>query len=132
MPYLNLKISQPYSTALSQVATELLLSHTERILKKQRSVTAISIDFVPPEHWSIGGQTLRALGQNSVYFDIKVTDGTNTKDEKAQYIAECFSAFAELLGPLHATSYIFVHDVKAEAYGYGGQTQEWRYIQGKN
>lgn len=132
MPYLNLKISQPYSPALSQAATELLLSHTERILKKQRSVTAISIDFVPPEHWSIGGQTLSALEQNSVYFDIKVTDGTNTKDEKAQYIAECFAAFDALLGPLHPTSYIFVHDVKAEAYGYGGQTQEWRYIQGKN
>ena len=129
MPYLNLKISQPYSAELSQAATELLLAHTERILRKQRSVTAISIDFVSPDAWSIGGQTLRALGQNSVYFDIKVTDGTNTKDEKAQYIAECFAAFEALLGPLHPTSYIFVHDVKAEAYGYGGRTQEWRYIQ---
>lgn len=131
MPYLNLKISQPYSPSLNQAATELLLTHTECILKKQRSVTAISIDFVSPAHWSIGGQSLRELGQNSVYFDIKVTDGTNTKDEKAQYIAECFAAFETLLGPLHPTSYIFVHDVKAEAYGYGGQTQEWRYIQGK-
>ena len=131
MPYLNVKVSQPCSAELSKAITDLLLTHTERILHKQREVTAISIDFVPPSQWSIGGRTLAELGQNSVYFDIKVTDGTNTKDEKAQYIAECFAAFAALLGPLHGTSYIFVHDVKAEAYGYGGQTQEWRYIQGK-
>ncbi|CAJ0772404.1 hypothetical protein R8510_02589 [Ralstonia chuxiongensis] len=63
----------------------------------------------------------------SDYFDIKVTDETNTKAEKAQYIAEAFTAFAELLGNLHEESYIYVQDVRAAAYGYGGKTQEYRY-----
>ena len=75
----------------------------------------------------VGGQTLAAQGKNSVYFDIKVTDETNTKAEKAQYIADAFKAFAELLGNLHEESYIYVQDVRAAAYGYGGKTQEYRY-----
>jgi 4-oxalocrotonate tautomerase len=126
MPYLNIKVSQPYSAELSQAITDLLLPHTERILRKKRNLTAISIDFVSPNGWSIGGQPLAATGKNSVYLDIKVTEGTNTADEKSQYIAACFDGLAKLLGPLHPTSYLCVTDVKAQAWGYGGQTQAWR------
>ena len=34
----------------------------------------------------------------------------------------------ELLGPLHNESYVYVNDVRADAYGFGGLTQERRYI----
>jgi 4-oxalocrotonate tautomerase len=56
-----------------------------------------------------------------------VVDGTNLKDEKADYLRQV-RAMESLLGPLHPESYIHVHDVRAEAYGYGGLTQEHRYI----
>ncbi|RZA07995.1 MAG: 4-oxalocrotonate tautomerase family protein [Proteobacteria bacterium] len=131
MPILNVKVSQPYSPALTHAISETLLELTTRILRKKRELTAIAIDHVPPEQWVVGGSTLAEQGKNSFYFDIKVVDGTNTKDEKAQYIAECFDAFSRLLAPLHEESYIYVHDVRAEAYGYGGKTQEYRYIKGK-
>ena len=71
----------------------------------------------------VGGQSLAEQGRTSVYFDIKVTDETNTKDEKARFIHEAFEAFAQLLGNLHEESYIYVHDARATAYGYGGKTQ---------
>ena len=131
MPILNVKVSQPYSPALTHAISETLLELTTRLLRKKRELTAIAIDHVPPEQWIVGGSTLAEQGKNSFYFDIKVVDGTNTKDEKAQYIAECFDAFSRLLAPLHEESYIYVHDVRAEAYGYGGKTQEYRYIKGK-
>ena len=35
--------------------------------------------------------------------------------------------FRRLLGELHEVSYIYVEDVRATAYGYGGLTQEYRY-----
>jgi 4-oxalocrotonate tautomerase len=41
-----------------------------------------------------------------------------------------FDAMAGLLGDLHDESYVLVHDVRAEAYGYGGLTAEHRYIAG--
>lgn len=131
MPILNVKISQPATAAMTLAVSEVLLELTTRILRKKRELTSIAIDYVPPEQWVVGGSTLAAQGKNSFYFDIKVVDGTNTKDEKAQYIAEAFSAFGRLLGNLHDESYIYVHDVRAEAYGFGGLTQEYRYIKAK-
>lgn len=128
MPILNVKISQPASAALTHAVSETLLELTTRILRKKRELTAIAIDYVPPEHWIVGGRSLAEQGKNSFYFDIKVVDGTNTKDEKAQYIAEAFSALGKLLGNVHEESYIHVQDVRAQAYGFGGLTQEYRYI----
>jgi 4-oxalocrotonate tautomerase len=131
MPILNIRISQPASPALTHAISETLLALTTRILRKKRELTAITLTYVPPEQWVVGGSSLAAQGRNSFYFDIKVVDGTNTRDEKAQYIAECFAAFGQLLAPLHEESYIHVQDVRAEAYGFGGLTQEYRYIQAK-
>jgi len=37
----------------------------------------------------------------------------------------------ELLGPLHHESYAHVDEVRGDAYGSGGLTQERRYIAGK-
>jgi 4-oxalocrotonate tautomerase len=131
MPILNVKISAPPSPELVASVSETLLELTTRILHKRRELTSIAIEFVPPEHWVVGGSTLAAQGKRSAYLDIKIVDGTNTKDEKAAYIAAVFDAFSRLLGDLHDESYVFVHDVRAEAYGYGGQTQEYRYITSK-
>ncbi|WP_437513884.1 tautomerase family protein [Sorangium sp. So ce1099] len=131
MPILNVKLSAEPSPELVHQATEILLDLTTRILRKKRELTAITFDFVRPEHWVVGGRTLAEQGKRSFYFDIKIVDGTNTKDEKAAYIAAAFEAFAGLLGDLHDESYIHVHDVRAEAYGYGGLTQEYRYVRSK-
>jgi 4-oxalocrotonate tautomerase len=128
MPILNVKISAPPSSELVTSVSETLLELTTRVLHKNRDLTAIAIDFVPPEHWVVGGTTLAAQRKRSVYVDVKIVDGTNTKDEKATYVAAVFDAFARLLGDLHEESYVHVHDVRAEAYGYGGRTQEYRYI----
>ena len=131
MPILNVKVSQPTSAELSTQISEMLLELTTRILHKKRELTSIAIDYIAPEHWIVGGSSLAVQGKNSFYFDIKVVDGTNTKDEKAQYIAESFQAFEKLLGNVHEESYIYIHDVRAEAYGFGGLTQEYRYIRAK-
>ena len=127
MPILNVKVSAKKSPKMTEQITELLLELTTRIIHKKRELTAITIDYVDPEDWVVGGQTLAAQGKNSFYFDIKVVDETNTKQEKAQYAREAFAAFESLLGNVHEESYIYVQDVRATAYGYGGKTQEYRF-----
>jgi len=52
---------------------------------------------------------------------------TNTREEKAAFVAGTYAALADRLGALHEESYVHVHDVRAEAYGYGGRTQAWRH-----
>ncbi|QWD79263.1 4-oxalocrotonate tautomerase family protein [Polynucleobacter sp. MWH-Spelu-300-X4] len=127
MPILNVKVSAKKSPELTKKIANLLLELTSRILKKKREVTAIAIEYVDHDAWVVAGQLLSQQGKNSFYFDIKITDETNTKDEKAQYIKEAFEGFEKLLGNLHEESYIYVQDVRAATYGFGGLTQEYRY-----
>ena len=127
MPILTVKISGKKSPAMVREIGAHLMDITSRILKKKPEVTAITIDFTPHDSWFVGGKLLSESGKNSFYFDIKITDETNSKDEKAQYIQEAFAGFERILGNLHAESYVYVQDVRATAYGYGGKTQEHRY-----
>jgi 4-oxalocrotonate tautomerase len=127
MPILNVKVSAPKSKEMTRDIAELLLDLTTRILGKKRELTSIAIDYVDPDSWVVGGVPLSEQGKSSFWFDIRVTDETNTKDEKAAYIRAAFDGFARLLGELHEESYIHVHDVRAASYGYGGLTQEYRY-----
>jgi phenylpyruvate tautomerase PptA (4-oxalocrotonate tautomerase family) len=60
---------------------------------------------------------------------VSITDETNTKAEKARYIAAVQAAMSELLGTVAEHSYVHVADLRASAYGYGGRTQEARYQQ---
>jgi 4-oxalocrotonate tautomerase len=130
MPILNVKVSAKRSPEMTRAIADILLDLTARVLHKKREVTSIAIDYVDPADWIVGGRSLAEQGRSSIYFDIKITDETNTKDEKAEYIRLAFEAFARLLGDLHEESYIYVQDVRAAAYGYGGKTQEFRYHQG--
>ncbi|SDD32095.1 4-oxalocrotonate tautomerase [Massilia sp. PDC64] len=130
MPILNVKVGATKSPELTRRIADLLLDLTTGILKKKRDVTSIAIDYVDPDHWIVGGKSLTEQNKSSFYFDIKITDETNTKDEKARYIREAFDGFARILGNLHEESYIYVQDVRAASYGYGGHTQEYRYHHG--
>jgi 4-oxalocrotonate tautomerase len=127
MPILNVKVSAQRSSQMTMRISKILLELTSRILHKDPEVTSIAVEYINPEDWIVAGKSLAAHGKSSIYFDIKVTDETNTKAEKAQYIREAFDAFSNLLGDLHNESYIYVQDVRATAYGFGGLTQEYRY-----
>lgn len=129
MPILNVKVSGEKSTKIIKEISDLLLDLTTRILKKNPEITAVAIEFIAQDSWIVGGKLLSEHNKNSFYMDIKVTDETNTKDEKAEYIKEVFKGFEKILGNLHEESYIYVQDVRAATYGYGGHTQEYRYQQ---
>lgn len=127
MPVITIKVSASRSIELTNKIAGMVSGLTQRILHKDPALTAIVIEYVKPEDWVVGGRSLALQGKGSVYLDIKITDETNTKAEKAQYIRETFAGFQELLGELHEESYIYVQDVRAAAYGYGGRSQEHRF-----
>jgi 4-oxalocrotonate tautomerase len=131
MPILTVKVSAQPSPQLSESIASGLLDVTVRVLRKNPSLTAVAIDYAAPEHWMVGGKSLALHGKASFWLDIKIVEGTNTKDEKAQYLSEVFALMRRILGDLHEESYAFVHEVRADAYGYGGVTQEHRYIANK-
>lgn len=131
MPYLNVKLcAQPSQQTVGQVA-KCLTDLTAEILKKKRELTAVAVEFIVPSHWYIDGTSLASQSQHSFYLDIKVTEGTNTKDEKALYALHAFAGIEAIVGTLAPASYIVIHEVHADAWGYQGQTQEFRYVRGK-
>jgi 4-oxalocrotonate tautomerase len=104
---------------------------TAQILHKDPKVTAIIVKSVDAADWFAGGKSLADERLASYWLDIHISEGTNTKDEKAAYLAAMFKRMGELLGPLHNESYLHVDEVRGDAYGFGGLTQERRYIAGK-
>ncbi len=132
MPILNLKLSTQPSTERSARIATALTDLTVELLKKKRELTAVALDHVPPGEWFIAGASVAAQGLNTFHLDIKVTEGTNTKDEKARFIGQVFAVMEGIIGPLAPASYVVVHEVRGDAWGYQGQTQEFRYILGKS
>lgn len=131
MPFLTAKLSTPESAETSKQITALLTDLTASTLKKKRELTSIAVEYLIPAHWFIGGASLASQELATFYLDIKVTEGTNTKDEKALYIRQVFAGVEAVVGKLHPASYIVIHEVHSDAWGYQGATQEYRYITGK-
>jgi 4-oxalocrotonate tautomerase len=127
MPILTVLVAAPRSAALSRDLAATLHERTVHTLRKRADLVAIAIQYVAPEDWVVAGRPLADAGLRSAFVDIRITDETNTKDEKAAFVAQVFADLQRLLGPLHEESYVHVHDVRAAAYGYGGRTQEARY-----
>ena len=130
MPLITVTLASPNKQMPSKarIAAEVnRLSST--ILHKDPKVTAVIVTTVPPGDWFCGGRSLAEAGLASFWLDIHITDGSNTKDEKAAFIAAAYTSMKTLIGPLHEESYVHVHDVRDDAYGFGGLTQGRRYIE---
>ncbi|PSS60374.1 4-oxalocrotonate tautomerase [Ensifer sp. NM-2] len=128
MPIINVTVTGKADPALSKRIATLVSELTATHLRKDPTITAIVVNYADPLHWFAGGRSLAEQGTNSFWLDIKVVDGTNTKQEMASYLQAVFAGFQQLLGNMHPESYILVHEVSAAAYGFEGKTQEFRYI----
>ena len=132
MPLITVTFSSQDSRLASKAAIAAEVNKlSATFLNNDPKVTAIIVQRIEPEDWFAGGNSLAEQGLASVWLDVHVTEGNKTKDEKSRFIAETFKAMGKLLGPLHEESYIHVHEVRGDAYGFGGLTQERRYIAGK-
>jgi 4-oxalocrotonate tautomerase len=132
MPLISVTCSTQRETpSLKADVAAAITELTAKILHKDPKVTAVIVKSVDAADWFAGGKSLAEQKLASYWIDIHVSEGTNTKDEKAAYLAAVFARVGELLGPLHEETYLHVDEVKGDAYGFGGLTQERRYIAGK-
>lgn len=131
MPFLNVLLSSSTEPATYDEIAAALTDLTANILGKKRELTAVAVAALPQSSWYVGGASLSAQKLSSFYLEVKVTEGTNTKNEKAKYVDATFSRMTEILGPLSPASYVVIHEVRADAWGYEGKSQEYRYIAGK-
>lgn len=131
MPIINVSVTGRPDAALSATIAREVSELTATHLRKDPTITAVAISYLDPQHWFASGKSMAEHGAKTFWLDIKVVDGTNTKIELEGYLKAIFTAFGRMLGQMHEESYAFVHEVPAAAYGYGGKTQEFRFISGR-
>jgi 4-oxalocrotonate tautomerase len=124
MPFVSLKIAGPELTAVQRRAlqtgfTELMAGPMHKV----HDLTAVAIERIEAGDWSTGA---RPAASHSAYAEVKVTQGTNSPQEMQQFIAEGHALLTATLGTLPEATYVVVHEIPAQAWGYAGKTQEAR------
>lgn len=124
MPFIRLTILAPslrddQIRALQEGTTRLMNS----VLGKNRSLTSVLVEHAPPAGWSIGNEPVSV----AAHVHAMITAGANSASEKARFIEDEMALLKEVLGPeLRDETYVVLHEVAAESWGYGGLTQEAR------
>jgi len=128
MPFIHVRYSTPSERDLRQPIATLVTQTTAKVLGKDPELTSLVVERVPADTWFIAGRSLADHRKATFFVEVRVTRGTNVKAEKAAYLRETFRAMEDLLGPVHPESYVHVHEAEGDAYGYGGVSQEARWV----
>ncbi|MDP1732862.1 MAG: tautomerase family protein [Sulfuritalea sp.] len=129
MPFLDIRLSAPCLPEKVAKIAERMTDLTVELLGKRREVTAVAVQCIAPGHWTSGGESLNVSGSGSFFLEVNVTEGSNSPEQKAAFIAAAFAAAEAILGRLDAASYVIVREIAADAWGYQGQTQAARVAQ---
>lgn len=126
MPFVHIQIA---ATDIAPTQLRHLQGEVTRLmadhLSKKHELTAVRIEQVDPEHWTVGDQPLTV----AAHIDAKVTAGTNTQAQKAAFIAAAAALLRQVLGTeLPLATYVVIHEVPGDAWGYDGETQEARRL----
>lgn len=126
MPYIDIRVGASLTgdqkSRLFETTTDLM----NVVMRKKRAVTVVHINESANEFWSINGCGNSESCPVSAFVDIKVTQGSNTPEEKAEMIARTSALLKETVGELHEASYVVIHEIPADSWGYDGLTQQER------
>lgn len=131
MPLLTLVNHPPVTDpGLRRAVAGELTDHTERLLGKQRPLTALAW-LAAPTDWFVGAQSLDEDGAGAPLrtfsLEIRITAGSNRVDEKAAWIAAAWETLSRALpGPVAPASYVCITELPASDWGWGGRTQQAR------
>lgn len=126
MPILNLKVAPLQNPERYAALAQSLTTLTEVVLKKRPAVTAVAIDDIPAARWYVGAEP---VSEPTAYLEINITQGTNTAEEKAEFVTQAYALLCEQLHagkPLNLASYVIVREVPAGDWGFDGITQAAR------
>lgn len=124
MPFVHIRIAgaslpPPQAETLQREATQLLAD----VLGKRPDLTAVLIEKHDAVLWSVGGEPV----PRAAHLEATVTTGTNSALEKAEFVRAAHDLLARSVGSdLPLATYVVVREAPADAWGYGGRTQDAR------
>jgi 4-oxalocrotonate tautomerase len=124
MPFVSLKVAGPeIGTGIVAELQREITALMAEVLGKRADLTAVLVEPAPTGGWSVGGEAV----VRAAHVEARVTQGTNTAEEKARFVAAAHDLLVRTLpGPLPLATYVVVQEVPADAWGYGGLTQAER------
>jgi len=121
MPLVQARLRAEPTPGLSEAVVAALTRLTSEVLGKEHERTSVVVDYVSEARWARGGK----MPVRGFLVEVKITLGTNSREEKASYVREVNRALQGLLDG--AAGYVVVDEIAADAWGYAGETQEARY-----
>ena len=124
MPFVHIKVAGPTLAPeqvqhLQQGVTKLMAE----VLRKKAELTAVLVEHVSATSWTVGSKPVLA----AAHLDVKVTEGTNTDEEKGRFVSEAMNLLRFVLGTdLNPVAYVVIHEVPGSAWGWDGLTQAHR------
>lgn len=123
MPLINITLTGPSAAPstilhLQQETTRLM----QRILRKEAALTVVSVTQLPAGACAADGQAVATAAS----LQAMITAGTNSAAEKADFIFAANSLLTAAIGPSTAPTYVALHELPADSWGYDGQTQAAR------
>lgn len=128
MPFINLQVSGEENPVLAKELATVISQLTKDVLNKRSEVTVVNVSFISDELWFVNSESLAELKTKSFHLNVKISDSTNLKVDKASYIEAVHHSLTTILGNIHPVSYTAIQEMKADAYGYEGLTIEYKYI----
>jgi 4-oxalocrotonate tautomerase len=130
MPTLQLDYATPRPAPAHAALADALTSLTAQRLGKRHDLTQVQIRRVPVADWFVGAVAAADSGLAGYRLSIDVSEGTNTPEEMAAYIAATHQALAGLLGPVAPASYVLLQTQPMAQWGWSGRTQADRAADG--
>lgn len=126
MPYINIRLGTTVTSRQQQQLQVQTTSLMHTIMGKRQEVTVVHIQESTADQWSTNSMTLNQEDPVSAYVEIKVTQGTNTADEKSAMIAATVNMLKEVMGTIQEACYVVIDEIPANSWGYDGKTQAER------
>lgn len=126
MPYINIRLGAVLNDAQRNQLYKKTTFFMNTIMGKRREVTVVHIQEDEPQQWATNAIGLNEKDPMSAYVDIKVTDGTNTPEEKSEMIFQTVKMLQDVVGMIQEACYVVVDDIPANSWGYNGKTQAAR------
>jgi 4-oxalocrotonate tautomerase len=123
MPYINIRLGASLSVSQHNQLYTKTTSLMNKVMDKRPEVTVVHIQESEPHFWSTNSSALGPNDPIGAYVDIKVTEGTNTPEEKAEMISETVKMLKECIGMVQEACYVVIDDIPANSWGYDGKTQ---------
>lgn len=126
MPYINIRLANDLDNEQRKQLFKKTTTLMNTVMGKRREVTVVHIQESDPKQWSTNATQLTEKDSIGAYVEIKITDGTNTQDEKAEMISQTVKMLQDVVGIIQEACYVVIDDIAADSWGYNGKTQAFR------